>query len=119
MHFLDHVFPLQYPMYKPGILEGGRGWLLTMLLRTESFYHVALALGAYHRRSVILDKFSHPHQVAALVQQEKHLESCINLVRQSAQNCRPSLGLGILASVVQLVFFEVLSNSGRLHILLY
>lgn len=106
-------------MYSPGILEGGRGWLLTLLLRTESFYHAALALSAYHRRVVILAQVSHPHQVAALVQQEKHLETCINLVHQSAQNSCPHLGLGVLTSVVQLVFFEVLLNLGRLHFLLY
>lgn len=119
MHYLDNVFPLQYPMYKPGISEGGRGWLLTLLLRTESFYHAALALSAYHCRSIILEKFNHPHQVATLVQQEKHLKTCINLVHQSTQNCCPNIELDILASVVQLVFFEVLFNPGRLHILLY
>ena len=27
MHFLDNIFPLQYPVFKLGILEGGRGWL--------------------------------------------------------------------------------------------
>jgi len=119
MHFLDNVFPLQYPMYKPEIVEGGRGWLLTLLHRTEPFYHAALALSAYHRRSFILAKVSHPYQVAALVQQEKHLEICINLVHQSAQNGCPYIGLGIVTSVVQLVFFEVLFNLGNLDILLY
>ena len=42
MHFLDSVFPLQYPMYKPEISEGERGWLLSLLLRAKSFYHAAL-----------------------------------------------------------------------------
>jgi len=106
-------------MYKPGILEGGRGWLLNLLLRTEPFYHAALALSAYHRRSVILAKVSHPYQVAALVQQEKHFEICIKLVHQSTQKCCPDNGLGIMTSVVQLVFFEVLFNLGNLRVLLY
>jgi len=118
MHFLDNVFPLQYPMYKPGILEGGRGWLLALLLRSEPFFHVALAFSAYHRRSVMLAEVSHPYQVAALVQQGEHLVICINLVHQSAQNRCPKMGLGILISVIQLVFFEVLFHS-RLPILLH
>ena len=110
MHFLDNVFPLQYLMYKSEVLEGGRGWLLNLLLRSEAFYHASLALSAYHRRSVMLANASHPIQAAALVQQGKHLESCINLTHQAAQRCCPRMGLGILASVIQLVFFEVLFN---------
>jgi hypothetical protein len=94
-------------MYKPGILEGGRGWLLALLLRTKPLYHAALALSAYHRRTVELAKISHPCQVAALVQQEKHLEICIKSVNQFTQNSCPNNGLGIMTSVVQLVFFEV------------
>ncbi|MCJ1384496.1 hypothetical protein MMC17_007613 [Xylographa soralifera] len=113
MHFLDNVFPLQYPMYKPGILEEGRGWLLTLLLQTEPLYHAALALSAYHRCSVVPAEVSQPYQVAALVQQEKHLEICTTLVHQSAQNCCPNIGLGIVASVVQLVFFELFTGYGN------
>jgi len=107
MHFLDHVFPLQYPMYKPGIPEGGRGWLLALLLRTKPLYHAALALSGYHRRTTTPAKISHPCRAAALVQQEKHLEICIQSVHQFAQNSCPNNGLGIATSVVQLVFFEV------------
>ena len=108
MNFLDNVFTLQYPMYKPGVLDGGRGWLLTLLLRVEPYYHAALALSAYHRRSVTLSNVSHSWRVATLVQQEKHLETCLTSLHHSAQNGCPYIGLGNLTSVVQLVFFEVL-----------
>lgn len=107
MHFLDTVFPLQYPMYKPGIREGGRGWFLALLLRTKPLYHAALALSAYHRRTIVLAEMQHPCQVAALVQQEKHLENCMKSVNLFVQNSCPNNGLGIVTSVVQLVFFEV------------
>jgi hypothetical protein len=117
MHFLDNVFPLQYPMYKPGILEGGRGWLLALLLRMKPLYHAALALSAYHRRTIILAKISHPCRVAALVQQEKHLEICMKSVNQFAQNSCPKNGLGIATSVVQLVFFEVFFRVENLQVL--
>ena len=110
MHFLDTVFPLQYPMYKPEALEGGRGWLLNLLLQTEPFYHASLALSAYHRRMIMLAKVSHAYQAAALVQQEKHLEICMDSVRQSAEYGCPNMKLGIVTSVVQLFFFEVLSH---------
>lgn len=106
-HFLDNVFPLQYPLYKPGILEGGRGWLLALLFRAEGFYHAALALSAYHRRTIIVATISHPCQVASLVQQEKHLESAIKIVNQFASKACPYIPLGLAAAVVQLIFFEV------------
>jgi hypothetical protein len=109
MHFLDNIFPLQYPMYKPRVLEGGRGWLLAFLLRAEPFYHAALALTVCHRRTVTLAELSDSCRVAALVQQEKHMETCLKLVNQSAQMSCPNTGLPIEASVVQLMFLEVIS----------
>ncbi len=117
MHFLDHVFPLQYPMYNPGNLEGGRGWLLSILLRTKPLYHAALALSMYHRRTFILAKASHPRRVATLVQQEKHLEICIKSISQSAQGSCPKSGLGIASAVLQLVFFEVFFRLESLQVL--
>lgn len=107
MHFLDDVFPLQYPMYKPGILDGGRSWLLALLLRTKPLYHAALALSTYHRRTIMVAGLGHPCQTATLFQQEKHVETCINLLNQSLQNSCPRSGLGIVTSIIQLGFFEV------------
>jgi len=107
MHFLDHVFPLQYPMYKPKVLEGGRGWLLSLLLRTRPLYHAALALSAYHRRTVTLSNMSDLCRVAALVQQEKHFEICIKSVSEFVRKSCPYKGLGLMDALVQLVFFEV------------
>ncbi len=113
MHFLDNVFPLQYPMYKSGILNEGRGWLLALLLRTNPLYHAALALSAYHRRTIMLANSRTTAQAAALIEQEKHLELCLTdfqntmkTINRFAKLC-PSEGLGIIAAIVQLVFFEV------------
>ncbi|RDW73543.1 hypothetical protein BP6252_07450 [Coleophoma cylindrospora] len=120
MHFLDVVFPLQYPMYKPGILEGGRGWLLALLFRTKPLYHAALALSSYHRRKIILTKITHPCQLASLVQVENHLEICltefqktITAVTQYVTGSCPTNGLGVLTSMVQLVFFELFASKGN------
>lgn len=110
MHFVDHIFPLEYPMYKPGILQGGRGWLLALCLRTKPLYHAALAISAYHRRMTMPPETSQPSRVAALVQQEKHLGICLSAAHQAAQSPHPSCGLGIATTVSQLVFLEVLFN---------
>lgn len=117
MNFLDHVFPLQFPMYKPGILEGGRGWLLALLLRMKPLYHAALALSVHHRRTTMLAKISDPCRVALLVEQERHLEICIKLVNMFAQGGCPKNGLGIVNAVIQLVFFEVYFHAEHLQFL--
>jgi hypothetical protein len=107
MHFLDHVFALQYPMYNSGILEGGRGWLLSVLLRAKPLYHAALATSMHHRWTLISENLTPSARATALVRQEKYLEISIKSVTESAQNSCPAVGLDIMITVMQLVFFEV------------
>jgi hypothetical protein len=52
MHFLDYVFPMEFSFYKPSIFEGGRGWLLSLLIRTKPLYHAALSVSAYHHSAL-------------------------------------------------------------------
>lgn len=112
MHFLDNIFPLQYPLFKPGILEGGRGWLLNLLLRNNPLYYVALAFSAYHRRTMMPAETARQLQAAALVQQEKHLGICIALMNKSAHKfCGELKGLGIVITIIELMFFEVTTFS--------
>jgi hypothetical protein len=47
MHYLDHVFHLQYPFYDSSDPKG-RGWLFSILRRAKSAYHAVLALSEYH-----------------------------------------------------------------------
>jgi hypothetical protein len=106
MHFLDNMFPVMYPMYKPSILSGGRGWLLATTLRTKPLYHAALAFGAYYR-TITLSRVSPSTRVAALVEQGKLYEICIKSLNQFGQGSCPYMKLGILTTVVQLIFYEV------------
>ncbi|ORY57756.1 fungal-specific transcription factor domain-containing protein [Pseudomassariella vexata] len=34
--YLDYVFPLIFPFYRPPLLEGGRGWVLVLLMKNKS-----------------------------------------------------------------------------------
>ena len=115
MHFIDVVFPLQYPMYRPTILEGGRGWLLSLLLRTKPLYHASLALSAYHRGTFLVAASRHSACRAwSTMEQENHLAICLTGFQQAikdighlvSKSC-PTDGLGLMACVIQLVFFEV------------
>lgn len=53
MHYLDHVFYVQFPFYNLTPTNAGRGWLFQLLMRDKSVYHAALALSHYHRRSIL------------------------------------------------------------------
>jgi hypothetical protein len=119
MHYLDNVFPLQFPMYKPSILEGGRGWLMALLLKMKPLYHATLALSSYHRRKVALSETSHHMcQVASVIEQEKHLATCLGEFQRLMRSINESLqvsacpqgGMSVMALVVQLIFFEVFTS---------
>ncbi|KFY26141.1 hypothetical protein V493_04253 [Pseudogymnoascus sp. VKM F-4281 (FW-2241)] len=112
MHFLDHVFPLQYPVYKPGI-QGGRGWLLSALTQTKPLYHAALSLSAYHRWTVASAMLSRPCQIATLIQQEKHLEASIKSLNSFSHTYCHSGELSIIQTIIQLAFLEVFTNYGN------
>jgi hypothetical protein len=50
MHYLDYVFQCQFRFYQPSLEDGGRGWLLSLLLRTKPLYYAVCSLAAYHRQ---------------------------------------------------------------------
>lgn len=117
MHFLDNVFPLQYPVYKPSVAEGGRGWIISLLLRTKPLYHASLALATYHRGATVLESYRGPCGAAVVVEKEKHLAICLKEFRDTIEsvsqivggfNC-PHNSLGLMACIVQLIYFEVSS----------
>ncbi|KAK9780183.1 putative Zn(2)-C6 fungal-type domain-containing protein [Seiridium cardinale] len=117
MHFIDNVFPLQYPAYKPEMREGGRGWLLHLLLQTKPLYHAALALSSYHRLVIMYQNASPECRLAATVQQEQQLEKCLNEVQRTIGNVSQFVEqakqinrMGIATSIVQLVFFELFAG---------
>ncbi|KAH7232041.1 fungal-specific transcription factor domain-containing protein [Fusarium solani] len=57
MHYLDHVFPYQYPFCEKG--EWSRGWLLWLLSKNGPLYRASLGLAALHRRALLGDTEAH------------------------------------------------------------
>lgn len=62
MYYLDCVFPVQFRMYSPSINDGGRGWFLSLLLRTPPLYHATLAISALCLESWTFPTNSHCKQ---------------------------------------------------------
>jgi len=120
MHFLDQVIPAQYPFYHPQPIDGGRGWLLSLLFRSKSLFHGALALSSYHRLISILAGARPACRALAAARHQQHLESCLREVRCTMQEMTranassPDFAAGTLMSVIQLVFSEVVDNPSPL-----
>ncbi|KAF4968611.1 hypothetical protein FSARC_4035 [Fusarium sarcochroum] len=50
MHYLDYIFPLQYPYYHDNPKIGGRGWLLWLLTKNTPLHQAMLTLAALHQQ---------------------------------------------------------------------
>jgi C6 transcription factor Pro1 len=85
----------------------GRGWLLSLLLRTKPLYHGSLALSAYCQRIVVLTETGHTYRPAAGLQQEHHLEMCLAALSEAAGNSCPKIGVGVMTAVIQLFYYQV------------
>ncbi|KAG9660134.1 hypothetical protein KCU95_g10316, partial [Aureobasidium melanogenum] len=116
MHYLDHVFALQFRFYSPSIQNGGRGWLLWLLTETKPLYHAALSLGALHQHSLLARtarglhyhdtlKELNEHHNRALQELQIFLQSSYE-VSAGAQPGRKRR-LQILACGVQFISFEL------------
>lgn len=45
--YLEHLHPFLFPFYRPSILEGGRAWILEMLVRSPVIRQTALCQSSY------------------------------------------------------------------------
>ncbi|KAH8683587.1 fungal-specific transcription factor domain-containing protein [Ilyonectria robusta] len=52
VHYLDYIFPLQYPYYVDDPDLGGRGWLFWLLTKSAPLRQAALTLSALHQHIV-------------------------------------------------------------------
>jgi hypothetical protein len=112
MTYLDYIFPLQYYFYQPSAAERGRGWVLSMLLRSKPLYYTALAFSAVgrvfaSRNDVIhetqaLEELDHHHSLA-LAGLAQQLEELPTLSGQE----HLKLGVEILACTIQFLSIEV------------
>ncbi|KAK7419253.1 hypothetical protein QQX98_003405 [Neonectria punicea] len=52
VHYLDYIFPLQFPYYVDDPDLGGRGWLFWLLTKSAPLRQAALTLSALHQHTV-------------------------------------------------------------------
>jgi hypothetical protein len=115
MYYFDVVFPSQFPVYNPTSSEGGRGWLLHIILRTKPLYHAALSMAAYHqrlqRREVVV---SRTYETCAAATLQTHHYLAVNELRNHLDSFRQeeraqSLegNTEVLGCIVFLILLEV------------
>ena len=119
MHYLDHVFYIQFRFYVPSVATGGRGWVLSLITKTKPLYHAALSLAAFHQQSLMLQENGGSDGYLGL----EELEQQHNLTLQEMQrfiqvhgessdaSSMSDVNTQILACVVQLISFEVKNHN--------
>ncbi|EED22405.1 C6 transcription factor, putative [Talaromyces stipitatus ATCC 10500] len=116
MHFVDHVYPLQLPISQSSAIQNDRNWLLPIIMHIRPFYHSVLGLAALHQRLLTSQSNDESQQLRALKYAQKHHSLCLQDLQVAIQllgpykvkgaEC-PRGGVGVLASVIQLVLLEM------------
>jgi hypothetical protein len=116
MHYLDHVFALQFRFHTPSVANGGRGWLLWLLTETKPLYHAALSLGALHQHSLLARSARGQRYHDTLNELNEHHNRALQELQiflQSSYEVSTGAGSGrkrrlqILACGVQFISFEL------------
>jgi len=116
MFYFDHFFPFLFPFYKPLLLEGGRSWIMELVVGNQAMWHTTLCLSTYFV-SVALDGAISGHNVCKTLAWEKLLKQMgvtfmilqRNLQEVASNNTQDLIvkTSRIMGSIIQLQRFEI------------
>jgi C6 transcription factor Pro1 len=112
MSYLDQIFPILYPFYRPGISEGARCWLLPIVLSHDCLRHVVVALATQVMSTVETTPGSDQYICVALDRNLIHSQTEIAL--QTAQRELQTIISADLPSQNVLEKSKVLANTVQL-----
>lgn len=107
MHYLDHVFPLQYPCYKP---KGpyGRGWLMWLLSKVGPLYRASLSLASLHLRVIGHESpRGHDVELEYLTRGLRELQDFIGRSAADGMAAQDEVLVEVMACGASLISFEV------------
>ncbi|KAE8388940.1 fungal-specific transcription factor domain-containing protein [Aspergillus alliaceus] len=111
MHYLDDVFPLQFPFPETAHL-GKREWLLTILSSTKAVYYATLSLSLLHKEAC-LDTSEIEEGLIWREEKTRYYILALRESQQLLQGLRSNTGkdslkghINALANTVQLISFE-------------
>ncbi|KAF5229904.1 hypothetical protein FAUST_10068 [Fusarium austroamericanum] len=109
MHYLDHVFPYQYPFFDKG--KWSRGWLLWLLSKNGPLCRAALGLAALHKRSLLGETNNHHIELEFHTKAVRQLQDFLSSVDINELRPDNEILVEIIACGISLVSFEVLRGS--------
>lgn len=112
MHYLDVVFPLQFPLHERSY-DGKREWLLAILTSSRSVYYATLSLSLLHKESQLDDFESiwHSERTRYYILALQESQQLLDQLDSAAGVSKLKGNIQALASTVQLISIEV----GSLH----
>ena len=116
MYYFDYFFPLLFPLYRPPLSEGGRSWMLDMVMQSQTMQQTTLCLSTYFF-SLALETASSDHEACKVHAWKKLLESSNNAFRvlkgelktlnhSNIQDHLPE-AVRIIGGIMQLQRFEI------------
>jgi hypothetical protein len=110
MHYLDEVFPWQFPYHSSYSQIGNRGWLLLLMAKRGPLYHAAISLSSLHQTAISEDECEQKEE--ALIKHSRALrELCGFMSLQKPLENKACL-TEFLASCLILISCEVSHISG-------
>ncbi|KAH9223844.1 fungal-specific transcription factor domain-containing protein [Leptodontidium sp. 2 PMI_412] len=116
MSYLDYVFPVLFPFYRPSILEGSRSWMLVLIMKNRGIYHTIISLTSFFFSVVPMIQSSDYKMCESMNSEELQkqadlaiktvLHDSLELSSQTEQPLRESADL--MGNVVQLLSFEII-----------
>ncbi|PTB62680.1 hypothetical protein BBK36DRAFT_1184714 [Trichoderma citrinoviride] len=114
--FLDYAFPFLFPFYRPSLIKGGRGWLLSTLRKSMPLFHTAMGFSTYFFTLAMTDIADEGHDTCRAHVEGKltaHVDTAIKAMRQGIEELGtaqkpPSIfdRAHLMEGVVQLLVFE-------------
>ncbi|KAI1144310.1 fungal-specific transcription factor domain-containing protein [Hypoxylon sp. FL0543] len=108
--YLEHVFPFLFPFYRPSIYQGGKAWVLEMMMSRPVVRQAALCQSSYFF-SLVRGTANHDVVWETVLAQTRHafgvLRQALQVVSGSDITQHLHGAVRILASIMQVQRFEI------------
>ncbi|KAF5599049.1 C6 zink-finger PRO1A [Fusarium pseudoanthophilum] len=109
MHYLDRVFPYQYPFFDKAKLS--RGWLLWLLSKNGPLYRASMGLAALHQRSLLGETNNHHLELEFHTKAVRQLQDFVSSIDINELRPENETLVEIITCGIALISFEVLRGS--------
>lgn len=109
MHYLDQVFPWQFPYHDSRSRLGNRGWLFSLLIKRGPLYHAALSLASLLQSAMVGTEEEFQRRQRALDHHSRALRELCDLMSEKGDKLRENHAelAEFLTCSFMLISFEV------------